>query len=136
MSDNTDAFIHHCMESEAHVRDFLDTVWNEGQTDQLMQFLGPTFVDFAMPFTSLQNASGLQVYLNAIRKHIRFNIDINAMASSGSYVFAQLTLYVAPLDSNKGCGQHREVTDLFSIFKIRSERIISHWQVIDPVTIS
>lgn len=122
----SDTLLHHSQTHESCVSAYLSVVWNNGFTDQMASFVHPLFVDYSMPFSLLQNADGVKTYLHILKTSLHFHLEIESLASYSDYVYAVLTLHVAPLHL---AGTHTtETSQLFSVFRLSNGLILNHWQ--------
>lgn len=105
------------------VREYLETVWNEGRTDEADRFLAedlaqhnPNLPDGRTPLVSFVDR------MRASTPDARF--ELHRLAADGDLVFAHTR--VSSGNGDRGMA-------VVDVFRIAGGRIVEHWDVKEPV---
>ena len=110
--------------NKALIFKFNRMVWNEGRFDKLDNFLHEDFVDYSIPIKSLQNRIGMKLYLEKLRSTLVYYTCIKNIVEYDDLVICEFNLVW-----HRG-GDTGNLTGL-RIFRIKSNKILHHWEVID-----
>lgn len=102
---------------------FIRAIWNEGRLDELGDFLHEDFIDYSVPIKSLQNRTGMKLYLKKLRSTFSHETRINHIVEYDDIIICDFTLN---WQCNEGSGRFAGLR----IFRIKCGKILHHWELI------
>lgn len=112
------------------VTGFIKTIWNENNHAEISNYLHDDFIDHSLPFTSLQDKSGLLIYLKELAKKVYHNTGILQLSTLDELVICKIRI-VTTLLADKGNDNIRpEIIDGYRVFRMSDGKIIGHWEMI------
>lgn len=106
--------------------DFIETVWNRQEFDQMPRFLADGFVDYSLPFAPVQNQAGLRKYLQHISRSIYHHTRVLELNTCGDLLICQVMIEITAHDRPETV----EKTEGYRIFKMVSNKIAAHWEIL------
>lgn len=115
------------------IRDFIDTVWNQGNTAVLEQFLHPGFIDHSLPGTLPANAGGLKQWVEMTHASFIPQTVIEEQVAENNTCIIKIAMHM------KHTGAWRGITPTgltvttkgYRCFRLQDDRIIAHWGMVD-----
>jgi len=119
------------------VADFIDTIWNNRQYDELCRFLHNNFEDHSLPPAIPGGSEGLKLWISGLGKSFEHTTRIDEMIAEDNKVAIRVTMLLKHTGSWRGVeATSRELgTSGFRLFRLADGKIIEHWGLLDPAAI-
>ncbi|MBC6490558.1 ester cyclase [Flavihumibacter stibioxidans] len=119
------------------VRDFMDTIWNRREFNQLGRFLHPDFADLSLPPGLQPGWQGLQDWINTTSKSFEHYSVIEEQVTEANRSVIQLTMKMTHIGEWRGLPATgiSLVARGFRYFRLESGLIIEHRALIDGTAI-
>ncbi|MGV3603027.1 MAG: ester cyclase [Dyadobacter fermentans] len=108
--------------NELVIQRYIQHIWNQDRLSELDDLLHKDFIDYSIPIRSLQNRTGIRLYLEKLRSTFHHHTVINKIVECDDLVICDFTLR----------WQCDGASDTFSglrIFRMKGGRILHHWEV-------
>lgn len=119
------------------VTDFIEQIWNKRDFDKLDNFLHPNFKDHSLPPALPADKKGLKKWVMGTGISFDHNTIIEDHVSEGDKCILKISMNLKHI----GTWHDIEATGVelhtsgYRYFKLKDERIIEHWALIDGQTI-
>jgi len=126
------------MENSFSVDNFIEQIWNKRSFELLEQFLHPEFKDHSLSPILSPDKEGLKKWINATSRSFEHETVIEDQVKEGDQIMVRIKMKLKHIGVWRGF----EPTgiELYTIgyrhFKIKNDRIIEHWALIDGETIA
>src|ERR1700710_1259299 len=115
------------------VVNFIDTIWNQGQFDEINNFIHPAFVDHSLPPAFPSNVEGLKLWITTTGKSFQHKSLIEEQVTEGNKSMIKFRMHL------KHIGAWREIEPTgaeisavgYRFFRIDDGKIIEHWALVD-----
>lgn len=125
------------MNNSALVKDFINQIWNNQRFEMLSTFLHPDFIDHSLPPGLPANSEGTKKWIMNTGVSFDHETIVEDQVTEGNKSVAKVRLNL------KHIGPWRDIEatgiDLYTVgyrfFKLKDEKIIEHWALIDGQSI-
>lgn len=115
------------------VTDYISTIWNDQQLDQLTRFLSPDYKDHSLIEALPPDASGVEKWIAATSVSFEHKTTVEDMLADGDKVFIRITMalkHIGPWRGVAPTGAELS-TRGYRLFRLQDGRIAEHWALID-----
>ncbi len=119
------------------VADFIETIWNQKQYEELCRFLHSNFEDHSLPPSMPSGADGLKLWINGLGNSFEHTTRIDEVIAEDDKVAIRVTMMLKHTGAWRGIAATGRTfgTGGFRIFRIKDGKIIEHRGLVDPTTI-
>lgn len=112
---------------------YIDIIWNQGDTSRLNEFLHPNFTDHSIPASLPPNAEGLKHWVD--QTHVSFVPEtiIEDQVAEDNKSMIKITMRMKHIGTWRGIDPTglTVTTKGYRCFRLQDNRIIEHWALID-----
>jgi predicted ester cyclase len=112
---------------------YIDIIWNQGDTSRLNEFLHPDFTDHSIPANLPPNAEGLKQWVDLT--HVSFVPEtiIEDQVAENKKSMIKITMHMKHIGTWRGIASTglTVTTKGYRSFRLQDNRIIEHWALID-----
>ena len=125
------------MKNSILVQDFIEKIWNNRTFERLDDFLHPDFKDYSLPEVLSPNKEGTKKWITNTSASFEHNTIIEEQVSEADKVIIKIRMDLKHI----GVWRNIEPTGIvlhsigYRYFKLRDEKIIEHWGLIDGTAI-
>jgi len=112
---------------------YIATVWNQGDTSHLEQFLHPAYVDHSLPPALPANATGLQQWIAATHQSFEPETIIEEQVAEAGKCMIKITMRMKHIGPWRGLSPTGRTVTIpgYRCFRLQDNRIVEHWALID-----
>lgn len=121
------------MENSFTVQQFIEQIWNKKSFELLDQFLHPAFTDHSLVPKISPNKEGLKKWINATSMSFDHETIIEDQVKEGDQIMVRIKMKLKHIGAWRGIEPTgiELYTNGYRHFKIKDDKIIEHWALID-----
>lgn len=115
------------------IDNYIHTIWNNGDTSRLDEFLHPDFIDHGLPASLPADANGLAQWVALTHSSFIPETIIEEQVAEGQLCIIKITLRMKHIGLWRGILPTGETVTVngYRTFRFQDDRIIEHWALID-----
>ncbi|MGO4289529.1 ester cyclase [Chitinophaga sp. RAB17] len=115
------------------IGEFINIIWNQGDTSRLNEFLHPSYTDHSIPATLPGNADGLKQWVTLTHGSFVPETIIEEQVAEDQKSMIKITMQMKHIGIWRGIPPTglTVTTKGYRCFRLQDNRIIEHWALID-----
>jgi predicted ester cyclase len=115
------------------IGNYIDIIWNKGNTSRLNEFLHPAFTDHSIPAILPGNAEGLKQWITMTHSSFIPETIIEEQVAEAGKCMIRISMHMKHTGIWRGINPTglTVTTKGYRCFRLQDERIIEHWALID-----
>ncbi|WP_089891846.1 ester cyclase [Chitinophaga arvensicola] len=120
-------------EQKDFIRHYIDTVWNQGNTSSLTQFLHPAYVDHSLPPAFPADANGLRQWIALTHESFQPATVIEEQVDEPGRCILRISMHMKHIGLWRGIAPTGLTVTIpgYRCFRLQDDRIIEHRALID-----
>lgn len=115
------------------IGEYINIIWNQGDTSRLNEFLHPAFTDHSIPANLPGNADGLKQWVALTHSSFVPETIIEEQVAEDQKSMIKITMHMKHIGIWRGISPTglTVTTKGYRCFRLQDNRIIEHWALID-----
>ncbi|MCJ0743587.1 ester cyclase [Pedobacter montanisoli] len=112
---------------------YIENVWNQGKTEELVGFIDHNFIDHSLPLGLPATIEGTKRWIEATGNSFQHKTIIEDMVAEGNKVFIRISMNLKHIGKWRGYDATGIdlVTTGYRLFEFANEKICAQWAAID-----